>query len=216
MVAMLKPITTYGLAGSIDLAAPQASPGAPKGGTLIEGGGARPQGSFVRGATLLEGGEGGAPSKGATIHESSLPKGHTVVEGPSGGRPKARTVFDPGSSGAAQAAVQAQARLVGWLVTFSHLPAGEDYRLREGRNILGADPAECDVVVPNDPSISSKHAVIVYREGQLQIRDNDSTNGTYVNGVDIFGKGGVPIKNLDVVRLGKTDFTLYTLHQPEI
>lgn len=104
-------------------------------------------------------------------------------------------------------------KLVGWLVTFSHLASGEDYRLREGRNILGADPAECDVAIGNDPSISSKHAVIVHRDGQFQIRDNDSTNGTYVNGADIFGSAGVPIKNLDALRLGKTDFIVYTLQQ---
>ena len=41
---------------------------------------------------------------------------------------------------------------------------------------------ECDIVIGNDASLSGKHAVIICRDGPLQIRDNDSTNGTYVNG----------------------------------
>jgi hypothetical protein len=167
-------------------------------------------GGFVKGATLLEGGAASTP-KGGTVHESQLPKGKTVVEGPTGGRQKARTVFDSGTSDAPQ--TTAQPRLVGWLVSFSHAQWGEDYRLREGRNIIGADPNECDIVIQNDPSLSGKHAVIIFREGQFQIRDNDSTNGTLVRGVDIFGKGGVPIVNLDTLRLGKTEFTLYTIQQ---
>jgi hypothetical protein len=190
-----------------------AVPGA-KGRTVIEAAAApAPSGGFVRGATLLE---GGTPSaKGHTLHEGgAAAKGRTVVDGPAGGRPKARTVFDPGSGAAPNASPQkAQPKLVGWLVTFSHVPSGEDYRLREGRNILGSDAADCDVAVAGDSSISGKHAVIVFRDGQFQIRDNDSTNGTYVNGKDIFGEGAVSIRNLDRVRLGTTELVLYTLQQ---
>jgi hypothetical protein len=195
-----------------------AAGGSAKGGTLIESGGGAPGGGFVRGATLLEGVAGGRPlaaGKGATVHESLLPKGQTVVEGPSGGRGKARTVFDPGSSGTSASPARNVPRLVGWLVSFTHVSSGEDFRLREGRNVLGADATECDVAVTGDPSVSSKHAVIVCREGQLQIRDNDSTNGTYVNGDDVFGKGGVPLRNLDRVRLGSMEFVLYTLGQSQ-
>ncbi|MCL4818304.1 MAG: FHA domain-containing protein [Vicinamibacteria bacterium] len=178
-------------------------------------------GGFVRGATLLEGGGtpgGGSSAKGRTIHEDSagsaggFGKGRTVVDGPTGGRPKARTVFDPGPSGSAGSR-QALPRLTGWLVTFSNEPSGEDYRLREGRNVVGADGAECDVAVSNDGSISAKHAVIMVRDGVMQIRDNDSTNGTYVNGQDVFGAGAVPLQNLDRVRLGNTEFVVYTLKQ---
>ncbi len=199
------------------------SGGAGKGRTVIEGAGGAapgPAGGFVRGATLLEGGGGGgaAAPKGRTIHEDSsggsggFGKGRTVVDGPSGGRPKARTVFDPGPS-AGSGPRQSLPKLSGWLVTFSNEPSGEDYRLREGRNVIGADVGECDVAVSSDGSISSKHAVIMVRNGVMQIRDNDSTNGTYVNGQDVFGAGAVPLQNLDRVRLGNTEFVVYTLRQ---
>ena len=146
--------------------------------------------------------EGGLPAKGGTMLE---PRG-------TGG--KAATVFDPGPSSSRGGPAEMrgpQPRLSGWLVTFSHDKSGDDYRLREGRNIVGSAAAECEVVVGNDSSVSSKHAVIVFRDGLFQIRDNDSTNGTYVNGEDIFGKGAVPLKNLDKIRLGNTEFVLYTL-----
>jgi hypothetical protein len=190
-----------------------AIPGA-KGRTVIETPSATATpGGFVKGATLLEG--SASPVKGRTLHEGgAAAKGRTMVDGPAGGRPKARTVFDSGSGPAPGASPpKAQPKLVGWLVTFSHVPSGEDYRLREGRNILGSDVAECDIAVAGDTSISGKHAVIVFRNGQFQIRDNDSTNGTYVNGKDIFGEGAVAVSNLDTIRLGTTEFVLYTLQQ---
>lgn len=101
-------------------------------------------------------------------------------------------------------------RLVGWLVTFTLSPEGSDYRLREGRNIVGSDPDSCDVII-NDESISGEHAIIMSRDGSLQILDKESTNGTFVNGDDIFGRGAVPLSDGDRIRLGRTDCTLYAI-----
>ena len=194
-----------------------AAPGS-KGRTVIESPSnvpAAPAGGFVKGATLLEG-FGGA--KAATVHEALGVKGGTVASpgAPSG---KARTVFDPGTAGpslgpgtrSGSSPRTPLPRLAGWLVTFSNDPSGVDYRLREGRNTVGCDEATCDIVIADDPSVSSQHAILVFRDGTFQIRDNDSTNGTYVNGQDIFGKGAVSLKNLDRIRLGKTEVVLYAI-----
>lgn len=194
---------------------PQAAQGQ-KGRTVVEnlGSGAPPAGGFLKGATLLEGG-GAVPASGsATYVEQTSRKGQTVVEpgAPSGHAAKHRTVFDPGvAPSGAQAPARVLPRLTGWLVTFSHNPSGDDYRLREGRNVIGADKGECDVVVTGDVGMSAKHAVVMYRDGKFMIRDNDSVNGTYVNGTDIFGKESVELKPGDRIRLGGTEFILHGL-----
>lgn len=172
-----------------------------KGRTVVESGAAPAGGgSFVRGATLLDGERAPLPGKGGTIVESG------------GAAGKHRTVFDPGSApSAASASGRALPRLVGWLVTFSHAPSGDDYRLREGRNVIGADSRDCDVAINNDSGMSAKHAVIMVRDGRFLIRDNDSTNGTYVNDIDIFGKESLELHPGDRVRVGGTEFVVHRL-----
>ena len=49
--------------------------------------------------------------------------------------------------------------------------------------------------------ISRRHFALKYENGQLYIKDLDSRNGTKVNGVDIRGKGWVPLKPGDVVEV---------------
>lgn len=201
---------------------PSAKSGGVKGQTLVEaeGGESPAPGGFVKGATLLEEPVSGHGTKGRTLVEGSggqvegaSLKGQTVVDtgGPGTGGSKKRTVFDPGLADGKTAAPQQLPKLVGWLVTFSLDPSGTDFRLREGRNVIGADPDECDLVIKNDDSVSGQHAVVMFREGQFQIRDNDSTNGTYVNGRDIFGEGAVMIQNLDRIRLGNVELVLYAI-----
>lgn len=168
-----------------------------------------PQGGFTKGATLVE----GPPPITPDMMGSG--KGRTLVEGP---RQKAKTLFDPGvvPEGAVDAPGSAThprlPRLVGWLVSFSPDPSGTDFKVREGRNVIGAE-TECEIVIGQDPAISGKHAVLIFRDGQAQIRDNDSQNGTYVNGQDIFGKGAVPLVDGDTIKLGATELELYLLRQ---
>lgn len=102
------------------------------------------------------------------------------------------------------------AKLVGWLVTFTKDPAGVDFRLREGRNVIGSDP-HCNIYIPYDLTISGNHAIIMCRDGAVAIRDNDSMNGTYVDGTDIFGKGSVELKDRSQIRLGDSVFTFHKM-----
>ena len=50
-----------------------------------------------------------------------------------------------------------------------------------GELVLGRHHA-CDVVL-SDPSVSRRHARLVFRDGNWVLQDLDSTNGTTVNGV---------------------------------
>jgi len=69
--------------------------------------------------------------------------------------------------------------VVGWLVALNGVQKGEDFRLREGQNVLGSAPGS-DVQL-QDAAISAKHASIRYKDGAFSLTDLDSTNGTFLN-----------------------------------
>ena len=62
-----------------------------------------------------------------------------------------------------------------------------------------------DVVLP-DTYVSRKHAKISFENGLYVIEDLGSTNGTFLNGDNIQGKGKQPLKDGDEIRLGTTVF----------
>lgn len=93
-------------------------------------------------------------------------------------------------------------KLVGWLVSFSMDPNGRDFKLYEGRNTVGSDPS-CDIVVTGDPAVSSKHLTILYRMGTFKLKDEFSTNGTFVD--DVFFEEG-DLKDGVIIKIGQTIF----------
>ncbi len=93
-------------------------------------------------------------------------------------------------------------KLVGWLVSFTIDPNGIDFKLFEGRNLLGSDNM-CDIAIPNDAAVSSKHLTILHRMGHFKFKDELSTNGTFIN--DVFEEEG-NLKDGDIVRIGDTIF----------
>jgi hypothetical protein len=105
------------------------------------------------------------------------------------------------------APAQTGRKLVGWLVSFTIDPNGADFRLYEGRNTLGADPA-CDIVIPNDGAVSGKHLTILNRMGAFKFKDELSTNGTFIN--DTFEEEG-NLKDGDTIKIGSTLFKFRTV-----
>ena len=95
-------------------------------------------------------------------------------------------------------------RLVGWLVTFTGHPEGKDFRLRAGVNRIGAR-GQCDIIIEDD-AVSSSHALIVCRDGDCSIRDDFSTNGTFVNDVRVTETQKISSK--DRLRVGNTELQL--------
>lgn len=93
-------------------------------------------------------------------------------------------------------------KMVGWLVSFTIDENGADFKLYEGRNIIGADAA-CDITISGDQAVSGKHLTILHRMGHFKFRDEFSTNGTFIN--DIFVEEGT-LKDGDVIRIGETIF----------
>jgi hypothetical protein len=89
--------------------------------------------------------------------------------------------------------------VVGWFVAMSGDQKGDDFRVRDGQNVIGSAP-ECEIVL-NDTAVSAKHASIRYKDHKFFITDLDSTNGTFLN------EGAEPIareelKDSDVIRIG--------------
>lgn len=93
-------------------------------------------------------------------------------------------------------------RLVGLLVCYDINPLGEVFKIYEGRNMIGRK-ATVDIVLSADSQISSEHLIILYREaeGVFWAIDNNSSNGTYVNGVF---ENKAKLNPNDIITLGNT------------
>jgi hypothetical protein len=99
--------------------------------------------------------------------------------------------------------------VVGWLVGLSGPSRGESFPVRIGRNVLGRD-RRSDIIV-NDDQASSHHADLVFRpeERRFILMDHNSTNGTYVNEVEIEPRRDLVTK--DIVRIGSHRFLFMPL-----
>lgn len=126
------------------------------------------------------------------------PLGVTPVEQMDSGERRTIVVSEQG-----QPVRGSKGRIVGWLITYSHDPDGEDFRIFAGYNRIGANPV-CDIVV-QDETVSGSHAIIVYRDGRCLIKDDLSRNGTFVNGREI--SESYPLQSYDQVRIGNTYLT---------
>jgi hypothetical protein len=98
-------------------------------------------------------------------------------------------------------------KLVGWLATYSFDSMGIDFKLYEGRNIIGRDP-DCSITV-NDRMMSGRHAVLLYRAGRYSLTDSQSTHGTFVNDEDIALEPRY-LNDGDVICMGETVFKFRT------
>ncbi|MDP9192943.1 MAG: FHA domain-containing protein [Acidobacteriota bacterium] len=90
--------------------------------------------------------------------------------------------------------------VVGWLVGLNGATRGETFPIRMGRNVIGRD-RRSDIVI-NDDQASSHHADLVFRpeERRFILMDHNSTNGTYVNELEIEPRRDLVEK--DIVRVG--------------
>jgi hypothetical protein len=94
--------------------------------------------------------------------------------------------------------------VVGWLVALNGALRGESFPVRMGRNVIGRDKRS-DVVIL-DEQASSHHADLVFRpeERRFILMDHNSTNGTYVNEMEIEPRRDLAAK--DVIRIGAQRF----------
>jgi pSer/pThr/pTyr-binding forkhead associated (FHA) protein len=94
---------------------------------------------------------------------------------------------------------QKKSPVVGWLVALDGEQKGEDFRIRDGPNVLGSG-AECEIQI-RDGTISSRHASLRCKDMKFYLTDLDSTNGTYLNhSSEAIARE--ELRDNDVVRLG--------------
>jgi putative nucleotidyltransferase with HDIG domain len=68
-------------------------------------------------------------------------------------------------------------------------------------------------IVLDDSSVSRRHAEVRFGEGAWFVRDQESTNGTYVNGVRVQAGADHPLRPRDIVQFGKVALVVET---PEV
>jgi hypothetical protein len=105
-------------------------------------------------------------------------------------------------------------RITGVLVTYTWRGEGEIHPIREGKNFIGsgiisseADHRPCDVYVPQDNTMSSEHALILCRQGNYEILDQISSNGTFLNGQMLKANQGTDLPNYAEIKTGSTLWT---------
>ena len=86
------------------------------------------------------------------------------------------------------------------LVMRSGPTPGKTFPLTKSENMIGRDTTN-DIVI-NDPEISRKHARLVINTGGYWLEDQNSTNGTFVNGQRLMGPHS--LRPGELIMLGET------------
>jgi len=103
-------------------------------------------------------------------------------------------------------------KIVGVLITYSWQDQGQVFPVLEGRNLIGKDPNQCDICIPQDQTLSAVNTFITYRRNFI-IGDKVSMSGTDVNGEPIETEF-VPLHNYAKIRTGSTYWTFVAIQPP--
>ena len=133
------------------------------------------------------GGYGAPPGYGAPSTGGPLPGGNGPLAG------AARL-----SAENARAAEATRATLQGSAGVFTVLPGSE---LRAGR-----DGRECGILL-SEPRVSSVHASVKLERGLLLVRDENSNNGTELNGARLAAGVWTPVQSGSLIRFGPVEFS---------
>jgi transcriptional regulator with GAF, ATPase, and Fis domain len=79
------------------------------------------------------------------------------------------------------------------------------YRLADGRVSVGREPSNS--VPVRDVTVSRRHCIIEMHDGQVEVTDLESHNGTFVNGIPINKR---TLRHGDVLRVGQSELLFVT------
>jgi pSer/pThr/pTyr-binding forkhead associated (FHA) protein len=71
----------------------------------------------------------------------------------------------------------------------------------------GRDGGACQILL-TEPRVSGTHATVKLEAGQLLVRDENSNNGTYINGQRLPGSAWTPVPAGAVLRFGPVEFSV--------
>ena len=84
---------------------------------------------------------------------------------------------------------------------------GEIINITKPEFVVGKSKTRADYAIANNSAISREHCIIVQRDGVNYVKDNNSTNHTYVNGVELQPGKEVLLKHKTDIRMGDEEFT---------
>lgn len=150
---------------------------------------------------------GGGYNVGATAPTAPYFPDMPDVPGGGGGHTVIRSVGQPGMPNP-----DGGRKVIGVLVSYSHNPAGDVFKVYEGRNIVGRDHA-CDISFPMDDKMSGRHLLLLFREaeGIVWANDENSSNGTYINGK--FAGTRTELHTNDIIVIGSTKLVFLAVPQ---
>ena len=88
------------------------------------------------------------------------------------------------------------------VVTTAGKAQGQVIPIKLSQFVIGRDP-QCNLR-PASALISKRHCAVLIKNGQVSVRDFDSTNGTFVNEQPV--KGEAPLQNGDELKVGPLAF----------
>ena len=74
---------------------------------------------------------------------------------------------------------------------------------------IGRDPSQAQIAIP-ELIVSKFHCTLYFKDKDLFIKDNNSTNGTYVNGEPVTDR---KLENNDIISLGKKGTVRIVYHK---
>ncbi|MCM1271987.1 MAG: FHA domain-containing protein, partial [Clostridium sp.] len=83
---------------------------------------------------------------------------------------------------------------------------GETINITKSEFSIGKSKTKADYSIEDNPAISRVHCIIVQKEGVNYIKDNNSTNHTYLNGVELAPGKEHLLKNKTLVQMGDEEF----------
>lgn len=169
--------------------------------------GSRPPSGAVR-RTALDDGPAGPPAIGAPP-QAPPPLG--ASHSPASGRHKTQLEESGPTSGGGPGVVGGTAaRIVGWMVSYDHNASGQDYVIRAGKTRIGRG-RDNEVSLFFEGKASDLHCTLIWRAGQISVKDEGSTNGTSVNGEDIGIAGVQPLQHGDMLTVGGSTFQVFLI-----
>jgi len=72
---------------------------------------------------------------------------------------------------------------------------------------VGRDGGSCEILL-GESRVSAVHATLSLKDGQLLVRDENSNNGTSVNGQKIPGGAWFPVPNGSLLRFGPVELSV--------
>ena len=103
---------------------------------------------------------------------------------------------------------QLRRKLKGWLVSFDIEEFGVDFKILEGRNMIGSKAS--NEITIQDNQVSSVHALILCKKNKFLLSDEMSSNGTTINLEDLSPRDPSVLNDGDEIKIGNTTLLFKT------